>query len=246
MIKVRHAAVCIASFVVLMAWYEKGSAQENNASVTKGVFEFQTRLKDDGVVGVISRIGECWKRAGEKLSQDIVAFCFTIDYAANDFSEFALKKEGSIQPEFLRAERVLSRVNVALKRMKVEQSDRGKLISGWIKLSRMVLVTKRDPNVGTTQAEDQLMFGKAKQAISVRIENPGAAKFENLEKHSVVNFKGVLTTVVCGTVDFKSRSGSNAGPRRFVYFPHDQSAYFDAGMATSSDLGREIVKNFCS
>jgi hypothetical protein len=246
MTKVRQAAACIVSCVVLMAWQERGSAQENNASITKGVFEFQKRLKDDGVIGVISQIGECWKQAGENLSQDTVAFCFTIDYSANDFSEFVSKKEGSIQPEFLGIERVLSRANVALKRMKVEQSERGKLISGWIKLSRMVLLAKNHPNVVTTQAEDQLTFGKAKQAVSTKIGNPSAAKFENLEKHSVVNFKGVLTTVVCGTVDFKTRSGSSAGPRRFVYFLDDQSAYLDAGKVTSPDLGRAIIKNFCS
>jgi hypothetical protein len=110
-----------------------------SASVTKGVFEFQKRFENDGIIGVIARISDCWKQAGGNMSQDIVAFCFTIDYVASDLSEFVSKKENSAQPEFLRIERVLSRANVVLKKMKVEQSDRGKLISGWIKLSRMTV-----------------------------------------------------------------------------------------------------------
>jgi hypothetical protein len=246
MISIRQAAIYTSSFVFLLVWHESGTAQENNASVTKGVFEFQKQLRTDGIIGVISRIRDCWKEAGGGMSQDIVAFCFTIDYAANDFSEFVSKKENSAQPEFLNIERVLSRVNIVLKQMKVEQSDRGKLISGWIKLSRMVLATDKDQNVTATKAEDPVTFRKAKQAISKTIDNPNTAKFGNLEQHSVVDFKGVLTAVVCGTVDFKTQSGSNAGPRRFVYFPSDQSAYYDTGKAISLDLGAEIVKNFCS
>ena len=247
MINARLARVYAVSFVLSASWPGQGLAQENNASVTKGVVEFQTVFRTLGMPGAIARIAECWRDVEQSLSQDRIAFCFTVDFSASDFSEYLAKQQGGSQPdELLRIERVLARVNVALKRMKVEQSDRGKLIAGWIRLSRMALAAGENPNGVSSRSEDQPIFEQAKRAILTKIQNPGAAKFANIQKLNVVDFKGVMTTVVCGTVDFKRRQDSNFGSRRFVYFVKDKTAYVDTGSADALDLGSEIIKNFCS
>jgi len=242
----RPSISLLSAALLAASCFEPAASQENNASVTKGVFEFQKILKNSRIDGVIARIGNCWKQFDINKSQDAAAFCFTIDYVANDFAEFILKNEGSTQPETLFIERVISRVNVALKQLRIEQADRGKLIAGWIKTSQRVVTSGQDQEPVITQAENDLVFAKARQAIARKIANPTTARFGNLERHSVLDFKGVMIAVVCGTVDFKLSTGANSDARRFVYFLEDQSAYYDNGMPPPESLDVEIVKNFCS
>jgi hypothetical protein len=130
--------------------------------------------------------------------------------------------------------------------MKVEQADRGKLISGWIKLSQMVVTADKNPNSNASQSEEQLTFEKAKQAILRKSGSRGTVGVDRMQRRDVINFKGVLTPVVCGTVDFKASSGSIAGPRRFVYFLSDQSIHYESSGSDPNELDAVIVKNFCS
>lgn len=247
MINVRLASACAALLALSASLPGPGLAQENNASVTRGVVEFRIVFKSQGMPGVIARLAECWKEALQDPSQDRVAFCFTIDYLANDFSEFNARQQGTSQPyDLLSIERVLARVNVALKRMKVEQADRGKLIAGWIKLSEMVLAANGGADAVSSRDYDQLTLDKARQAVLAKIQNPGAAKFANVQKLSVIDYKGVMTTIVCGTVDYKRRQDSNSAPRRFVYFVKDKATYVDTGSPDALDISPEIIKNFCS
>ncbi|MCS3731218.1 hypothetical protein [Bradyrhizobium betae] len=247
MIGPRLAKTCTLSLVLATYCTGIGFAQENNASVTRGVGEFNAAFKAQGMPGVIARLAECWKDVMPNPSQDRVALCFTIDYIASDFSEFNAKRRGGSEPDDLvKIERVLARVNTALKRMKVEQSDRGKLIAGWIKLSAMVVAANENPDARGTRDADQPTFDKARQAVLAKIQNPSAAKFTNVQKLNVIDYKGVMTTVVCGTVDYKRRQDTKSAPRRFVYFVKDREAYVDTGSGAPVDIGPEIIKNFCS
>jgi len=247
MIGVQRARACALSFVFAACSLGPGFAQENNASVTRGVAEFRAAFKAQGMPGVIARLAECWKDVLPNPSQDRVAFCFSIDYLANDFSEFNAKQQVGSEPnDLVKIERVLARINTALKRMKVEQSDRGKLIAGWIKLTEMVVAANGAPDAVGPRDDDQPVFDKARQAVLAKIQNSGAAKFANVQKLNVIDYKGVMTTVVCGIVDYKRRQDSNPAPHRFVYFVKDESTYVDTGSSDPVDIGPEIIKNFCS
>ncbi len=247
MIGVQRARACALSFVLGACSFGSGFAQENNASVTRGVAEFRATFKTQGMPGVIARLAECWKDVLPNPSQDRVAFCFSIDYLANDFSEFNAKQQGGSEPnDLVKIERVLARVNTALKRMKAEQSDRGKLIAGWIKLTEMAVAANGTPDAVGPRDDDQLTFNKARQAVLAKIQNPGAAKFANVQKLNVIDYKGVMTTVVCGTVDYRRKQDSSSAPRRFVYFVNDKATYVDTGSGDAVDIGPEIIKNFCS
>lgn len=237
----------VIGFIALLPLFSLGKviAQENNASVTKGAFEFQTVLKSNRVEGLIARTESCWQKFYVNKSQDAAAFCFAIDYLASDFSEFISRREGSVQPEALSIQRVLSRVNSALKRLNVEQTERGKLIAGWIKLSQRAVASGQDQESSINSFDGKTAFTRAKKAILRKIPNPNTAHFGKLEQHNVVNFKGVMTAVVCGTVVFRLRPDVLSGARRFVYFLKDQSAYYDRGQPPA-DLDTEIVRNFCT
>ena len=96
-----------------------------------------------------------------------------------------------------------------------------------------------------SQAENEPIFAKARAAIVKKLRNLQFAQFQNLERLTTPNVKGIPTDVICGKIKILSSSGGNVSLRPFVYFVGDETAYYDSGMP-DADLDALIVKNFCA
>ena len=226
----------------------EGAAQENSPMVNKGVKEFYQLYRSAGLDGLITRIQECWSEAEATKAQDTIAFCFSLDYSTSTLEEIAAKKQSSSQPEFTKIEKTLGRVNRALKKAQADQDRRGVLIAGWVQMANVMLqeYARRNGEVTptTSQAENQAVFAKAKAAVTRKVGNVQPQQFENLERVTTPNMKGIPTEVVCGNVKIRSSPGGQVSLRRFVYFVGDGTAYYDSGRP-DADLDADIIKNFC-
>jgi hypothetical protein len=229
------------------AFLSKGEAAENVPEVSKGAREFHQIVQSGEFTNITPKIKECWETFGVKKTQGSAARCFAIDYTAYLFDDFVAKKSGTIGSEFLRIEKVLTRVNRALQDLKIEQKERGVLIADWTTVSEseaVRLANQRISNSTSNTDLDKELFGKARSAISAVLKN-GSARFGPLVRVTVPNQNGVPTDVVCGKVDVMNQIGNYVGYRSFVYFIGDGTAYYDRRIENAEDMGGEVVKNFC-
>ena len=236
--------------VTLNAALNTAVAFENVPDVSKGAQQFHEIYKSGGLPQLVIRIQECWATFETKKTQGAAARCFALDYTANLIDDVVAKRSGLPSSEFLRIEKVLTRVNRALIALKIEQKERGTLISDWTIVSeneatRLAKNSTPTP-VAKIDASGKEMFGRARLAILQKLNNPKSAKFMSLERVTVPNQNGVATDVICGKVDITNQRGNYVGFRFFVYFVGDGTSYYDNGIEDPGGIGAEVVKNFCT
>jgi hypothetical protein len=126
----------ISVIIVLNATaLSEGVALENVPDVSKGALQFHQLYDVGGVPKLVIQIKECWAEFELKKTRGAAARCFALDYTANLFDDIVTKQSGAPSSEFLRIEKVLTRVNRALAALKIEQKERGTLIADWTLVS---------------------------------------------------------------------------------------------------------------
>jgi len=225
-------------------------AFENVPDVSKGAAQFHQIYEASGLSQIIIQTKECWANFAIKKTQGAAARCFAIDYTANLFDDIVTRRSGSPSTEFLRVEKVLTRVNSALIALKIEQKERGVLISDWTIVSEneaVRLAKQASPSsAANNAAPEEELVQRARSAILQTLHSARSARFASFERVTVPNQQGVATDVICGKVDVTDQRGNYVGFRPFVYFIGDGTAYYDDGSRNPRGVGAEVVKNFCT
>lgn len=110
-------------------------ALENVPDVSKGAQEFRQLSEVGGIQSLITQIKKCWADFETRKTQGAAARCFALDYTSCLFDDFVSKKRGEPNNDFVRIEKVLTRANRALEAIKIEQKERGMIITDWVRVS---------------------------------------------------------------------------------------------------------------
>jgi hypothetical protein len=191
--------LCVAIAANATAMTES-MAVENVPDVSKGAQQFHQLSEVGGVQNLVAQIRNCWAEFEIKKTQSAVARCFALDYTSYLFDDFIARNRGVSSTDFLRVEKVLTRVNRALEAIKIEQKERGRLIADWVSVSeseavRLAKQTGQNPSPNSDNLDKEL-FRRAKLAVLQILKGQQSAKFADLERVIVPNQKGVATEEV--------------------------------------------------
>jgi hypothetical protein len=88
------------------------------------------------------------------------------------------------------------------------------------------------------------VIDKAKIAVAVKLENPPAAAFSEMNRSMRKNTLGQSVDTICGHVKGKKASGEDIGDRPFLYLVKDDEAYVADGTPTSP--ASTAYRNICN
>jgi hypothetical protein len=214
-------------------------AQEGGPQIGRAAQDFGASIREGTAKNLVSTVRECYRSMLPNDGPDKVAYCFGLDYSANQLRQAIGDAESQ---RYFSIEKVLTRANRALHACKVEQLERGPLIAFWANSSRNML-RKLDVSERPAVSQGGPKIEVAKITILKMVKDPTGARLYDLKLAITPNVRGDPTEVVCGKISERTSSGALTPRRPFVYFVADQSANYDNG---SEDIDREVVKNFCA
>ena len=217
-------------------------AQEGGPQIGRAIQDIGASIREGTAKNLVSTVRDCYRSLLPNEGPDKVAYCFGLDYSANQLRQAFVANGDAEGERYFSIEKVLTRANRALHARKIEQLERGPLIAFWANSSRSML-RKLDISGRSAVSQSGAKIEAAKIAVLKLLKDPVGARLSELKLTITPNVRGDPTEVVCGLISERTSSGKFTPRRPFVYFVSDQSANYNDG---SEDIDREVVKNFCA
>jgi hypothetical protein len=231
-----------SSALILFMATNSVRAQEGGPQIGRAIQDMGASIRSGTAKNLASTVRECYRSMLPNDGADKVAYCFGLDYCANQLRSAFVTIGDAESQRYFSIEKVLTRANRALHLRKIEQVERGPLIAFWANSSRSML-RNLDVSKKPVVSQDGPKIEGAKIAVLKLLKDPAGARLYDLKLTITPNPRGDPTEVVCGKISERTNSGSFTARRPFVYFVDDQSANYDNG---SEDIDRQIVTNFCA
>jgi hypothetical protein len=235
------SALALSALIVSLAT-NLARAQGGGPQIGRAVQDIGASIREGTARNLISTVRECYRSMLPTDGPDNVAYCFGLDYSANQLRQAFVAIGDAESQRYFSIEKVLTRANRALHVRKIEQLERGPLIAFWANSTRSML-RRLDISEKPPVSQGGPKIESAKIAVLKLVKDPASARLYDLKLAITPNVRGDPTEVVCGKISERTSPGNFTPRRPFVYFVDDQSVNYDNG---SEDIDREVVKNFCA
>jgi hypothetical protein len=202
--------------------------QEGGPQIGRATAEITKSLREDTSGDLASKIRQCYSALKPDTGLDKIAYCFGLDYSANQLRKIPTTNLDSESQRYLAIEKVLTRVNRALNLRKIEQAERGPLIAFWTK-SSLAMLRNAGMSERASNANGETKIELAKIAVLKLVRDPSYARVSDMKLVTTPNQRGEPTEVVCGRLSELGVGGRYTPSRPFVYFVVDQNANYDSG-----------------